>query len=136
MDIRKAQIADEFVVLDGQQRASRVAVNEGMYAALDRDFNQFRQCSLVAQYEFSGPWNSWEIHPAGDETVILLSGSATFPLLTGDGQQQVALATAGDYVLIPQGIWHTATTSEATRLLFITPGENTRHHQGAEPPAL
>ena len=46
---------------------------------------------------------------------------------TPDGNRAIKLAEAGSYVVVPRGVWHTAEPSEATRLLFITPGEGTEH---------
>jgi hypothetical protein len=37
------------------------------------------------------------------------------------------LRDAGSYVVVPKGVWHTARTSVATRMLFVTPGEGTEN---------
>jgi len=39
----------------------------------------------------------------------------------------IPLSDPGSYVVIPAGIWHTARTSVATRMLFVTPGEGTEN---------
>ena len=45
-----------------------------------------------------------------------------------EGRGVVAeLAVPGSFVIVPRGTWHTARTSVATKMLFITPGEGTKN---------
>jgi quercetin dioxygenase-like cupin family protein len=67
------------------------------------------------------------MHPKGDEVVCLLSGSLDFVLEMGREERRVSLEKAGQFVLVPKGIWHTAKVAEPSRLLFITAGEGTQH---------
>jgi hypothetical protein len=69
---------------------------------------------LVSLYEFSESWDSWEMHPAGDELVVCLSGEA----LT---------LQPYEYAVNGPGVWHTADIADAATALFITAGEGTRH---------
>ena len=82
---------------------------------------------LVACHDFDATWPSWEMHPAGDEVVVLLSGAAVFVLETAEGSPEIRLDHAGACALVPRGVWHTARIDTPSRLLFITPGEGTRH---------
>ncbi len=82
---------------------------------------------LVATNSFDKDWAVWEMHPAGDEIVVLLGGAATLVLETGAGERRAALTQPGGYVIVPKGTWHTAKTATPTRMLFITPGEGTQH---------
>lgn len=81
------------------------------------------------------------VHVGGDGATVPLEvtetffqdlGSGTFGEL-GPGRLlsllafDAALSEPGTYVLIPRGTWHTATTSEPTRMLFLTDGEGTDH---------
>lgn len=92
----------------------------GAYPHLD-------QGRLLTAVTFSEPWSSWERHPAGEELVMLLSGSAVL-LLEQDGTvQEISLTVPGAYALVPTGIWHTARTSEPTTMVFLTPGAGTEH---------
>ena len=43
------------------------------------------------------------------------------------GEQRTRLASAGQFVLVPKGMWHTAKISAPCRMLFITAGESTQH---------
>ena len=82
---------------------------------------------LVSMYEFTGSWDSWEMHPAGSEAVICTAGSMTVIQELPDGRlERVALA-AGDYAINPPGVWHTADLTEPASAIFITAGEGTQH---------
>ncbi|HLA32227.1 MAG TPA: cupin domain-containing protein [Pseudomonas sp.] len=85
------------------------------------------QGRLISAFTFSEPWPTWERHPAGEELVMLLSGAALFLLEEAEGERSVELNSLGAYVLVPEGVWHTARTTIATTLLFITPGAGTEH---------
>ena len=87
----------------------------------------FRTEYLVSCHAFSSDWPSWEMHACGDEVVCLLSGRATFVLEAGGVPQRVELQQAGAFVIVPRGVWHTAQTTQACRMLFITAGEGTQH---------
>ena len=82
---------------------------------------------LVMAFAFAAPWDSWEMHPHGEEIVMLLSGEATFVLETAQGLERVRLGRAGEFVVVPRGTWHTADTEIATTMLFITAGAGTEH---------
>jgi quercetin dioxygenase-like cupin family protein len=81
----------------------------------------------MSAFTFSGPWGTWERHPAGEELVMLLSGAATLLLDESGVTRTVSLANVGEYVLIPPGVWHTASTHVPTTMLFLTPGKGTEH---------
>ena len=94
----------------------------GSYPHLD-------QGRLMSAFEFSGPWATWERHPTGEELVMLLSGAATLILEDAGEERTVDLSEPGQYVLVPKGVWHTATTSVSTTMLFLTPGDGTEHRE-------
>lgn len=82
---------------------------------------------LMTAFAFSEPWSTWERHPAGEELVMLLSGSATVVLEEGGRQRTVSLREAGTFLLVPRDTWHTVRTSEPTTILLLTPGAGTQH---------
>ena len=118
-------IADEFVVLSPDKVAITVANSPTVYQDLERDFGNFKGHEIIALHEFDEDWPSWEVHPNGDETVVLLSGSATFIVKQNGKNHEVGMSKSGDSVIVPRGAWHTAKISEPTRMLFVTPGEGT-----------
>jgi mannose-6-phosphate isomerase-like protein (cupin superfamily) len=83
---------------------------------------------LVCSFAQDADWTSWEMHPAGDEVVMLLAGAGTLHLDVDDGggARTVPLA-AGQFVVVPKGVWHTMDVHAPGRLLAITWGEGTSH---------
>lgn len=114
-----------FVVMQPDLSAVPVAVTPTIYEELDKRFGGFKGRVLVSCHTFDSDWESWEMHPAGDEVVCLLSGRASFEF---EGRGTVAeLTTPGSFVIVPRGTWHTAHTDVRTTMLFVTPGEGTEH---------
>ncbi len=120
-------IEQAYVVLNADKNASIEVVDADIYQRLDANYAAFRGCELISCFEFEQNWSSWEMHPAGDETVILLSGQVTFVLQQDAGEELVLLEQPGDFVVVPKHTWHSARTQVKTKLLFITPGEGTQH---------
>ena len=58
---------------------------------------------LVTWFEFGEDWDSWEMHPLGDEVVCLLSGAVEFVLEGESGETSVQLATPGSFAIVPRG---------------------------------
>lgn len=114
-----------FVVVQPDLSAVPVAVTPTLWQELDQRFDGFRGRVLVSCFSFDSDWDTWEMHPAGDEIVCLLSGRATIEL---EGRGHVAeLTEPGSYVIVPKGTWHTAHTRVPTKMLFVTPGEGTQN---------
>ncbi|HEX7054506.1 MAG TPA: cupin domain-containing protein [Burkholderiales bacterium] len=114
-----------FVVLQPDRSAEPVAVTPALWQELEQRFDGFKGRVLVSCFSFERDWDTWEMHPAGDEVVCLLSGRAALEL---EGQGTLAeLSVPGSFVVVPRGAWHTARTSVPTKMLFITPGEGTKN---------
>jgi mannose-6-phosphate isomerase-like protein (cupin superfamily) len=116
-----------YVVMGPDHRAIGVDVNPTIWQDLDRRFDNFKGHLLVAKYDFEADWPSWEIHPAGDEIVVLLSGYADMILDQGGSHQLSSLVQPGSFVIVPKGTWHTARISTPTSMLFVTPGQGTEN---------
>ena len=86
-----------------------------------------REGRLVALHRFTGSWESWEMHPLGDEVVVCLEGRITLHQDDGDGSIQTVALGPGDYAINPPGTWHTADIEGEALALFITAGEGTQH---------
>ena len=76
--------------------------------------------------DLTSDWSTWEMHPAGDEFIYLLDGAMTLILETGTDPERVSLS-AGDFTIVPAGIWHTADVAQPGQGLFITCGAGTQH---------
>ena len=82
---------------------------------------------LVTLHCFHESWDSWEMHPEGDEVVLCLSGAMTLHQEMRDGTAATATITAGEYAINPPGCWHTADVDGEATALFITAGLGTEH---------
>ena len=124
----ECNLKSTFAVIKPDLSVEAIPVTDNIYQILDAQFNQFKSHSLVAMHVFESNWETWERHPAGDEIVVLMSGSAKLVLRRDFGDETIVLNHSGAFTIVPRNIWHTALISEKTSLLFITPGENTENH--------
>jgi quercetin dioxygenase-like cupin family protein len=81
---------------------------------------------LVTMHSFTEPWDSWEVHPFGEELVVCLEGAVTLHQ-EFVGEIRSATIRAGEAVINPRGIWHTADVAGAATALFITAGTGTEN---------
>lgn len=79
---------------------------------------------LVSMHTFSEPWDSWEMHPLGEELVVCTAGSLTVHQEI-DGAVRTVTIGAGEAVINPPGVWHTADVTATATALFITAGKGT-----------
>ena len=82
---------------------------------------------LMAAFHVGEDAPHWEMHPHGEELVILQSGSVDFVLEAPEGERIVELRPAARCCLVPRGLWHRFVVREPGELLFITHGEGTQH---------
>ena len=82
---------------------------------------------LVSMYVFDEDWDSWEMHPVGDEVVICTAGRMVLTQEFPDGRQEQIALEAGDYAINAPGVWHTANIGDSATAIFITAGEGTQH---------
>jgi quercetin dioxygenase-like cupin family protein len=82
---------------------------------------------LVSLYTFTQSWDSWEVHPAGEEVVLCLSGAMTLHQEHADGSRARVTIGPGEYAINPPGTWHTADIEGEASALFITAGLGTEH---------
>lgn len=126
-EIRPLNINSTYVVMDGGGNAIPVSITDTFYEELHRNFGDFKDKRLVSQYNFDRDWGTWEMHPAGEEFVCLLSGQLDLILEQNGVENKLSLKTSGSYVIVPKGIWHTAKVHQPSSVLFITPGEGTQN---------
>lgn len=62
----------------------------------------------------------WEAHPAGDELIYIIDGTATLEVVGEDGRQSLALRT-GMIAINRQGTWHRFSSTDGVTLLAVTP---------------
>ena len=81
---------------------------------------------LVMIENSEASWPTWEMHPEGDELVVILEGRGTFFQQTESGIEEMAFSP-GDAVLNPKGVWHTVDVEEPLKALYITTCPGTDH---------
>ena len=97
----------------------------GGYA--DRHASDGAEGRLVSLYTFSESWDSWEMHPHGDEVVLCISGAIRLHQEFADGTKASVTLNPNEYAINPPGAWHTADVEGEATALFITAGEGTEH---------
>ena len=101
-----------------------------------RDFPDFRGHQLIQRFAFDAPWSTWEVHPAGDEFVFLISGDTELLVQQSDGVVvTVRVDQPGQFVMVPRGLWHTARPNAPTEMLFVTPGHGTLNAESPPSPS-
>lgn len=80
---------------------------------------------LVSYHTFDTSWDSWEMHPAGEEVVLCVAGEIHL-LQEIDGAVRRTTLRAGEWVVNEPRVWHTADVDAPTTCLFITPGLGTQ----------
>ncbi len=122
------QLASTYLRLGPDGMAEKLPVGPDFWPNLIAGkLGDFHHEYLVTMYTFDQNWPSWEIHPNGDEIVLLISGASDLILETPQGNQVIEVRQPGDYAFVPKGTWHTANPLQQTTMLFITAGEGTRN---------
>jgi uncharacterized cupin superfamily protein len=81
---------------------------------------------LVSMHTFTESWDTWEMHPQGSELVLCVAGSVSLTQEALDGTVSTVSIAAGQAVVNPPGVWHTADTVDGpTTVVFITAGVGT-----------
>jgi quercetin dioxygenase-like cupin family protein len=80
---------------------------------------------LVSLHTFTESWDSWEMHPLGDELVVCVAGSMVLHQEI-DGEVGTVTLHPGEAVVNPPGAWHTADVDAPATALFITAGTDTQ----------
>ncbi len=124
-----SSLSENVVIVDAGFNAESVRVTETLWSDIDERYGNFAGNSLISSFTFEGDWPTWEVHPAGDEFVVLLSGEAEMILAHADGDASLLLKEPGDFVIVPRGVWHTALINTPTTMLFVTPGEGTENRE-------
>ena len=81
---------------------------------------------LVSMFSFDASWDSWEMHPHGNEVVICTAGEMTL-VQEIDGAEARTRLRAGEYAINAPGVWHTADVESSATAVFITAGLGTQH---------
>src|SRR6185369_13156868 len=77
--------------------------------------------TLVTVAAGDGDWKHWEMHPCGDEVLIVLEGEVRMIFERADREDGFDLS-AGATLIVPAGTWHRAVGQKQLRMLFMTYG--------------
>lgn len=125
---RSCDLASTFVSLERDGRTRLLELTDSFWPDIASGKLGLGPGRLLSLLAFEGAWDSWEVHPNGDEVVLLLEGTAEMKLERADGEVEVVrLERPGTFVLIERGTWHTGYGNGPARMLFVTDGEGTRH---------
>jgi mannose-6-phosphate isomerase-like protein (cupin superfamily) len=81
---------------------------------------------LVTMHTFTESWDSWEVHPLGEELVLCIEGAITLHQEI-DGAVRLATIDSGEAIINPPGVWHTADVTGSATVLFVTAGLGTEN---------
>ena len=79
---------------------------------------------LVSLHTFAEDWTTWEMHPNGAELVVCVDGSMTLHQEVDETVRTVVLP-AGQAIVNPPGVWHTADVDGRATGLFVAAGLGT-----------
>lgn len=123
-------ISNTYARLKPDASAEPLPVNESFWQELSNGkFGSFENEFLVTTQSFAQNWPVWEMHPKGEEVIILLTGNIDLILEKKTGNKIVRLQQQGDWLMVPKGQWHTAHVNALSTVIFITAGEGTLHRQ-------
>jgi mannose-6-phosphate isomerase-like protein (cupin superfamily) len=80
---------------------------------------------LVSMHTFTEPWDTWEMHPHGDELVLCVDGEIVLHQEHPDGTVGQVTLHPGQAVVNRPGVWHTADVAAPATAVFITAGVGT-----------
>jgi mannose-6-phosphate isomerase-like protein (cupin superfamily) len=118
-------LARTYVQLDGGPSAVAIEVDEHFWENIETR-PALPGGRLVGTFHNAADWDVWEMHPAGDEVVCLLSGAIDVVLEEEDGERTIPLRP-GDACIVPRGVWHSAIVHTPGDTLHMTRGAGTRH---------
>jgi mannose-6-phosphate isomerase-like protein (cupin superfamily) len=119
----RLELEDTYLSLDGQGGLNRHPV-EGFWETIDTNPDVLN--TLVSAYVSEADWPSWEMHPEGDEVLVLIDGRMTMILEEAAGERRVEM-NPGATCIVPKGVWHRALALQPSRFIAITYGPGTTH---------
>jgi len=112
-----------YLSLDGQGQVRTHPV-AGFWESVDH--NPDLLGTLVAGFVSTEDWPHWEMHPAGEEVLVLIEGRMTLILDEPAGERRLEMAP-GSTCVVPRGVWHRALVPETSRFIGLTYGAGTTH---------
>jgi mannose-6-phosphate isomerase-like protein (cupin superfamily) len=114
-----------YVCLSPSGDASTIEVTPEFWTTIDKR-SELAEGRLVAVFGCDKDWPHWEMHPHGEEVLVLLSGKMTM-IFEERGKDRKVDLHQGLACIVPRGIWHRALVAVPSKLLAITYGRGTEH---------
>jgi mannose-6-phosphate isomerase-like protein (cupin superfamily) len=118
------ELETTYLGLDGSGRVTSLPVGPDFWQTIGE--NVPAQGTLVTVGKGEGSWKHWEVHPHGDEVLIVLEGSVRMIFQKPSGEETFDLSP-GRTLIVPAGVWHRAENQVNLRMLFMTFGKDTKH---------
>jgi len=126
-------LAGTFILIDEGPTATPIAVGPDLWERLQKSpIANSPSGRLISLGDQRADWGHWEMHPASDEVLILLSGSLEL-ILEENGQERSVLLNSLSAFIVRRGTWHRARVHAPGKLLGITGGAGTQHKPIARP---
>ena len=119
-----------YLALDGGGAVTQMQGGEAFWRNVES--GAAAGATLVTVNSGEGDWPHWEMHPVGEEVLVVLEGAARLLFEHPDGQTQARDLSPGATVVVPRGVWHRAMDQRGLKMLFITYGAGTQH-RSAQP---
>ena len=113
-----------YLALDGAGSVTPLPVGPDFWKTITG--NPAASGTLVTVNTSEGDWKHWEMHPKGDEVLVLLEGEMQVVFERPKGNETHDMHP-GSTLVVPAGVWHRARAQRNARMLFITFGAGTSH---------
>ncbi len=126
--IEPFSLDETYVHLSDGAPATPIPVGDDFWARIGQRTDLHDGRLLMVSHQ-NGEGTHWEMHPAGDEILFLISGAMSVVLEQGRTKRRFALKP-GEAFIVPRGFWHTVTIQRAGKLLSITRAAGTEVRDG------
>lgn len=130
MDSAAFDLRTTYLQLSDGPAVDRVPVGDDFWQRID-ERTELHAGRLMTGFRMQQGTTHWEMHPAGDEIIVVTEGTVTLILREKGHDRRVALS-GGSACIVPQGVWHMFDTPESCQMLAITRGDGTELR--AQPP--
>lgn len=118
-------LENTYLSLDGAGGVKAMPGGDAFWASIDR--NPDLGPILVAAFGGEGDWPHWEMHPEGEEVLILLEGEMGIIFEDAGGAETRHAMRAGSTLVVPRGVWHRGVDQAGVKLMAMTWGAGTSH---------
>ena len=126
--MRPIDLTQTYVHLEPGPGVHVLDVDERFWQTIG-DRTELQTGRLVMAGDTTADWDHWEMHPHGDELIMVVRGAVRIHLDAPDDPtptEPIELA-APQLVSMPAGTWHTMDVIEPARVVTITWGAGTQH---------